>query len=352
MLLTQASSSTACRRPRGGVAPRSPQAPSHRTVASAPACRARARGPTTRLLFATANDSGVPSDGEVVPLAALPPASSSYAGLRLLVVGGGGGVGRAVCAAAAAEGVPVTALVRDTAAARAVLPSSVALVRGDVTRFASLAAALDAAGDFNAVVWAAGSNSLAGFSRGVREGGPAGLVRALAAAANPLTARGVELGGVENLLAILQRRKEGGPLKSLVLVSSIGADDPLAQAAFPGLVLLWKKRAEEAVQRSGLPHTIVRPGGLKNDKKTGDTSASSSIASPGSADLVMTGPDGIGVGGGRRRPGSIRRAQVADVCLAALVTPEAAGKVVEVVADGKGGGARAPWADLFAGTEQ
>ena len=66
----------------------------------------------------------------------------------------------------------------------------------------------------------------------------------------------------------------------------------------------------------------------------------------------MTGPDGVGLGGGRVRPGSIPRAQVAEVCLAALVTDEAAGKVVEVISDGGkggGGGARAPWADLFAG---
>ena len=295
----------------------------------------------------------LPSDAEVVTPLALPPSSSSYAGLRLLVVGGAGGVGRAVCAAAAAEGIPVTALVRDPARARAVLPSAVSIVTGDVSRFASLSAALAAAGDFNAVVWAVGSNSLSTFSKDVKEGGPVGLLRAVATAANPLAARGVELSGVENLLAAL-RQREGGEkgLKSIILVSSIGADDPLAQAAFPGLVLLWKKRAEEALQRSGLPHTVVRPGGLKNadGARGGGGGASTSAVRLGSAGLVMTGPGGIKFGGGR--PMSISRAQVADVCLAALVTEEAKGKVVEVVAEKKDDGARAPWADLFGAAEQ
>lgn len=38
-------------------------------------------------------------------------------------------------------------------------------------------------------------------------------------------------------------------------------------------ILFWKKRAEEALQRSGLPHTIVRPGGLKSKLGPGETSA-------------------------------------------------------------------------------
>jgi len=331
-------------RVRGGFPP--PQAPAAARGFS-PLPRAATRpGQAPAAPRATANDSGLPSDAEVIPLAALPPASSAYAGLRLLVVGGSGGTGAAVCAAAAAEGIPVTALARDPAAARAVLPMSVGVVKGDVTRYASLLAAFQAAGDFNAVVWAAGSNSLSSFRKGAQAGGPAGLARALATAANPLAARAVELAGVENALAALRETGRAGEVGRFVLVSSIGADDPLAQAVFPGGVLFWKKRAEEVVQRAGVPYTIIRPGGLKN--------SGTGAPSLGSAGLVMTGPDGIGFGKGRARPGAIPRAQVAEVCLAALVTAEAAGKVVEVVSEKNEGGAatRTPWADLFGAATQ
>jgi uncharacterized protein YbjT (DUF2867 family) len=361
-MLTTSCKHQACRAPRAApligrrCAPKKP-------AFAPPTWPARAPATTTPPSFsfrpaATANDSGLPSDAEVVTPIALPAASSSFDGLRVLVVGGAGGTGREVCAALAAEGVPVTALVR-SASARAVLPAAAAVVTGDVTRYSSLATALSAAGDFNAVVWAAGSNSLAGLKRAARSGGPLGLARGLATAANPLAARAVELGGIENFMAALGTDKAAA-LKSFVLVSSIGADDPIAQVVFPALVLFWKKRAEETLQRSALGDrlTIVRPGGLKNES-VASSSSSSSIPTqrPGSAGLVMTGPDGIGLPPGRRAPGSISRAQVADVCVAALVTPGAAGKVVEVVAEkGNGGGgvgaARRPWADLFAGAAQ
>lgn len=48
-------------------------------------------------------------------------------------------------------------------------------------------------------------------------------------------------------------------VKRVVLVSSIGADDPFFPLNALWGVLFWKKRGEEAVQRSGIPYTIVRP---------------------------------------------------------------------------------------------
>jgi len=41
----------------------------------------------------------------------------------------------------------------------------------------------------------------------------------------------------------------------------------------PIQILFWKKRAEEALQRSGLHHTIVRPGGLKSRLGPGESTA-------------------------------------------------------------------------------
>ena len=64
-------------------------------------------------------------------------------------------------------------------------------------------------------------------------------------------------------------------------------------------VLFWKKRAEEAIQRSGLDYTIVRPGGLKDEPRGNEM--------PGR--IVMGGPDTFGLPP-RKGSGSILRRQV------------------------------------------
>ncbi len=90
-----------------------------------------------------------------------------------------------------------------------------------------------------------------------------------------------------------------------------------------------------ALQRSGLDYTIIRPGGLVNDARTGR----------GEGNIVMAGPDAYGLPP-RQRPGSVLRSDVAACCVAALVEPAAAGKVVEVIAQ-KDAPSR-PLAELFA----
>lgn len=64
-------------------------------------------------------------------------------------------------------------------------------------------------------------------------------------------------------------------------------------------VLFWKKRGEEALQRSGIPYTVVRPGGLLNETRQGQV--------PGA--IVMEGPGVFGLPP-KRTPGSILRSQV------------------------------------------
>ena len=64
-------------------------------------------------------------------------------------------------------------------------------------------------------------------------------------------------------------------------------------------VLFWKKRGEEALQRSGIPYTVVRPGGLTNETRQGQV--------PGA--IVMEGPGVFGLPP-KRSPGSILRSQV------------------------------------------
>lgn len=64
-------------------------------------------------------------------------------------------------------------------------------------------------------------------------------------------------------------------------------------------VLFWKKRGEEALQRSGLQYTIVRPGGLTDTPRQGQA--------PGG--IIMEGPNTFGLPP-KKSPGSILRSQV------------------------------------------
>jgi len=51
-----------------------------------------------------------------------------------------------------------------------------------------------------------------------------------------------------------------------VLVTSVGTDAPFSPLNLLWGVLFWKKRAEEALQRSGLEYTIIRPGELRQSR--------------------------------------------------------------------------------------
>lgn len=75
--------------------------------------------------------------------------------------------------------------------------------------------------------------------------------------------------------------------------------------------MVWKKKAEEYIQNSGLTYTIVRPGGLKNE----DNSDS----------IVMQSADTL-------FEGSIPRQKVAQVCVEALTESSSRNKIVEIVA--------------------
>jgi len=72
---------------------------------------------------------------------------------------------------------------------------------------------------------------------------------------------------------------------------------------------MWKFKGEEAVRNSGVPYTIVRPGGL-TDEPGGETSLD-----------FRQGDD---------RQGRVSRADVARVLVAALSLPEAQNKTFEL----------------------
>lgn len=213
-----------------------------------------------------------------------------FKGMKAFVAGATGGTGKKVVDQLVSLGVPVVALVRDKSkASGALLADNVTLMEGDVYQYQTLPRAMKGC---NVVICATGSRP----------------------ALDPLGPFNVDYQGTKNLVTAAQRAN----VQHFTFVTSVGTDDPLFPLNLFWGVLFWKKRAEEFLQRSGLEYTIVRPGGLKDD---GDEEAN----------IVMEGPDAFGLPP-RKQPGGILRAQVAEVCVASLVEPAAANKIVEIVA--------------------
>ncbi|SBO42139.1 SDR family oxidoreductase [Cyanobium sp. NIES-981] len=105
-------------------------------------------------------------------------------------------------------------------------------------------------------------------------------------------------------------------LKRVVLVSSLCAGRWLHPLNLFGLILVWKRLGEQWLERSGLDWTIVRPGGLIEREEKLDQEG-----------VVFTGPD-------QQESDSIPRRLVARVCLEALATPDACGRIVEITSRG------------------
>jgi uncharacterized protein YbjT (DUF2867 family) len=118
--------------------------------------------------------------------------------------------------------------------------------------------------------------------------------------------RTMDLGGA---LKLIEAARENG-IRRYLMVSSMGAGNPPAEGgqAF-GAYLRAKAEADRALAASGLDFTIVRPGRLTDDPPSG---------------RVTMGPS--------LPRGSIARADVASVLLAALETEAGIGKTFELVA--------------------
>ena len=98
----------------------------------------------------------------------------------------------------------------------------------------------------------------------------------------------------------------------VVLVSSLCAGRWLHPLNLFGLILVWKRLGEQWLEQSGLDWSIVRPGGLSEDDSRADGEG-----------IVYSGPD-------VQESNSIPRRLVARVCLDALETPAASGRIIEV----------------------
>ncbi|MBD0268059.1 MAG: NAD(P)H-binding protein, partial [Cyanobacteria bacterium Co-bin8] len=144
--------------------------------------------------------------------------------------------------------------------------------------------------------------------------------------------------GVANLVAAAP-----ADLKRFVFISSVGIQRQ-KQFPFSALnafgVLEAKQQGEQAIQQSGLPYTIIRPGRLIDGPYT-------------SYDLntliqaKTQGKRGVAIGQGDTLAGDASRIDVAAACVACLQNPAAENQIFELVNQGSRP-AELDWNRLFA----
>ena len=120
----------------------------------------------------------------------------------------------------------------------------------------------------------------------------------------------IDYEGVRNLVdaAVAARSRQ------FVLISSRSVtqpDNPLNKLF--GNVLIWKLKGEDALRASGVPYTVIRPGGLTNGPG-------------GNLDLVFEQGDTV------RAQTTITRADLARIAVQALRYPEARNRTFETSA--------------------
>ena len=215
--------------------------------------------------------------------------------MRILVAGATGQTGRHIVRQLVERNVPVKALVRDIELAKEILPAATELIVGDVLQPITYEQHL---ADCNVLICATGASP----------------------SFDPTGPYKIDYQGTKNLVDAAKANN----LEHFILVSSLCVSKFFHPLNLFWLILYWKKQAESYIKLSGIPYTIVRPGGLKNESN--------------SEPIVMSGADTL-------FDGSIPRPKVAQVCVEALFQPEAKSKIVEIVtspeADSKN------WEQLF-----
>jgi uncharacterized protein YbjT (DUF2867 family) len=202
--------------------------------------------------------------------------------VKVFVAGATGRTGQLIVQVLEERQIPTRALVRDRQKADAVLSDWAERWVGDVLHPTDLEAAIAGC---DVVICATGATP----------------------SWDPTQPYRVDFEGTKNLVDIAKRQQ----VKQFVLVSSLCVSRLFHPLNLFWLILVWKKQAEAYLQRSGLPYTIVRPGGLKS--------------TPPADPLLMAGADTL-------FEGSLSRRQVAEVCVDALQLPNAKNKLVEIVA--------------------
>jgi uncharacterized protein YbjT (DUF2867 family) len=207
----------------------------------------------------------------------------------VLVIGATGRTGPPILAALG-DDYRIRALVRDLDRARAKLPANVALFRGDVRQPETLTSAFEGA---QFVVSAVGARFV----------GRGDL-------ADPMnTTELVDYEGVKHLAAAA--RSAG--VRHFVLISALGVTHSEGSHDRMDNIMHWKFKGENALRASGVPYTIIRPGGLSDE--AGGTLGT----------LVAQGDN--------QGPGQTNRIDVARICVRALTDPAARNVTLEVMKD-------------------
>lgn len=216
--------------------------------------------------------------------------------MKALVAGATGQTGKQVVEQLLAQGIEVKALVRDRTKAQADLPDAVEIAVGDVLDPVSLNGALV---DCQVLISATGA----------------------APSFDPTGPYKVDYEGNKNLVNAAKLAN----IEQFVMVSSLCVSKLFHPLNLFWGVLYWKQQAEDYLKNSGVPYTIVRPGGLKNENND--------------QAIVMSSADTL-------FEGSIPRQKVAQVCVEALSQLAAKNKVVEIITSENA--ANQPLGTLFA----
>ena len=112
-------------------------------------------------------------------------------------------------------------------------------------------------------------------------------------------------------------------VKHIVLISSMGGTQDgqegrtmnMLNKLGSGNILLWKRKAEQYLMASGMKYTIIHPGGLLDEA--------------GGTRQVILGVDDQLLS---RKVRSIPRADVAELCILSLLTPEAINRSFDAIA--------------------
>ncbi len=219
----------------------------------------------------------------------------------VLVVGATGGVGRRVVQVLQREGIPTRALVRNREKGAFLEKAGVSVVYGDVAAESAAAqvALKEAMEGVRAVISGLGTRQVMSFDKGLREVDYEGTRRLVEAA----RATGVEHFCLTSTMGVYERQNITKPFSILF---------------YP------KWQAEAYLVRSGLPYTIIRPGGLVDD------------------DADLKGPPGwthrpafaygqLDGKGGFGGLGRVHREDVAVALVKSLWTPAARNRIFEVL---------------------
>lgn len=231
---------------------------------------------------------------------------------KILVAGATGGVGQLVVARLLAKGLDVCGLTRNKAKAESMFEGRVKLVEGDIRYPNTL---VDAVKDIDYLICCTGTTAFPSLRWD--------FSNLFQADNNPAAVDGE---GVKNLVAAMPE-----DLKRFVFVSSCGV---FRKDSFPFNllnafgVLDAKLVGENAIQTSGLPYTIIRPGRLIDGPYT-------------SYDLntllraKTNGKQGVTIARGDSLNGDTSRIDVANACVESLFYDSTVNKDFSIVNEGE-----------------